>query len=102
MRRRIAGLALVCLLVFAATAWAEVDEARRKDMDLRMAVYAAQIDSVDQGAGRIAAALTGRLAAAGGQTVWYQHRPAQPVSLRPRPVRRGERRVRPAKETSDL
>jgi len=41
----------------AATAWAEVDEAKRKDMDLRMAVYAAQIDSVDQGAGRIAAAL---------------------------------------------
>ena len=47
----------------AATAWADVDEEKRKEMDLRMAVYAAQIDRVDQGIGRIVDALkrTGRL-----------------------------------------
>ena len=47
----------------AATPWKDVDEARRKNMALRMAVYAAQIDAVDQGVGRIVAALqkAGRL-----------------------------------------
>ena len=47
----------------AATAWAKVDPARRKRMALRMAVYAAQIDRMDQGIGRVVEALrkTGRL-----------------------------------------
>ena len=41
----------------AATPWEDVDDAKKKDMALRMAVYAAQIDCVDQGVGRIVAAL---------------------------------------------
>ncbi|PJB67615.1 MAG: arylsulfatase [Armatimonadetes bacterium CG_4_9_14_3_um_filter_66_14] len=40
-----------------ATAWDEVDAAKKDNMDLRMAVYAAQIDRMDQGLGRIVAAL---------------------------------------------
>jgi arylsulfatase A-like enzyme len=38
-------------------AWNSLDEARQRDMDLRMAVYAAQIDRMDQNIGRIVAAL---------------------------------------------
>jgi arylsulfatase len=47
----------------AATAWDQLDAEKKKEMDLRMAVYAAQIDVMDQGIGRIVAALekTGRL-----------------------------------------
>ena len=41
----------------AATAWEKVDADRKVDMDLRMAVYAAQIDRMDQGIGRIVGAL---------------------------------------------
>jgi arylsulfatase A-like enzyme len=46
-----------------ATAWDALDAQRRDEMDVRMAVYAAQIDRMDQGIGRIVAALqeTGRL-----------------------------------------
>ena len=45
------------------TPWKDVPEDRRKNMDWRMAIYAAQIDGVDQGIGRIVAALkkAGRL-----------------------------------------
>jgi len=48
----------------AATAWDEVPREQRENMDWRMAVYAAQIDRMDQGIGRIVTALqqTGRLA----------------------------------------
>jgi arylsulfatase A-like enzyme len=47
----------------AATAWEEVDEEKKQEMDLRMSVYAAQIDRVDQGVGRIVETLNklGRL-----------------------------------------
>ncbi len=47
----------------AAPAWEKMDEAKRDRMDLKMAIYAAQVDCVDQGVGRIIAALkeTGRL-----------------------------------------
>jgi arylsulfatase len=38
-------------------AWDSLDEERQRDMDLRMAVYAAQIDRMDQNIGRIVAAL---------------------------------------------
>lgn len=43
--------------------WDKLDDAKKKEMDLRMAVYAAQIDRMDQGIGRIVKALekTGRL-----------------------------------------
>ena len=43
--------------------WDELDDERKDDMDLRMAVYAGQIDCMDQGVGRIVAALkhTGQL-----------------------------------------
>ncbi|HUT25208.1 MAG TPA: arylsulfatase, partial [Sumerlaeia bacterium] len=46
-----------------ATSWDEVDEEKRQDMDWRMAVYAAMIDIMDQGVGRIVSTLktTGRL-----------------------------------------
>ena len=40
-----------------ATPWEEVPEEKRVEMDSRMAVYAAQIDRVDQGIGRILAEL---------------------------------------------
>jgi len=45
------------------TPWKDVPEDRKRNMDWRMAVYAAQIDGVDQGIGRIVAALkkAGRL-----------------------------------------
>jgi arylsulfatase len=36
-----------------AKAWAEVPETERKEWDLRMAVYAAMIDCMDQGIGRV-------------------------------------------------
>lgn len=36
-----------------AKAWAEVPEAERSEWDLRMAVYAAMIDCLDQGIGRV-------------------------------------------------
>ena len=44
-------------------AWKDVDDRRKEEMALRMAIYAAQIDRVDQGVGRIVAALerTGKL-----------------------------------------
>ena len=47
----------------AAQAWKNVPAERKANMALRMAVYAAQIDRVDQGIGRITAALkrTGQL-----------------------------------------
>ena len=47
----------------AATAWAQVPEEKRREMDWRMAVYAAQIDRMDQGVGRIVSSLeqTGQL-----------------------------------------
>ena len=47
----------------AAMAWKDVPAERKADMALRMAIYAAQIDRVDQGIGRITAALkrTGQL-----------------------------------------
>ena len=47
----------------AAPAWDEVDPKRQDVLDHKMAIYAAQIDCVDQGVGRIVAALetTGRL-----------------------------------------
>ena len=38
-------------------AWDSLDDDRKRDMDLRMAVYAAQIDRMDQNVGRILAAL---------------------------------------------
>ena len=43
--------------------WDGVNEVKKNEMDLRMAIYAAQIDSMDQGIGRIVKALekTGRL-----------------------------------------
>jgi arylsulfatase len=43
--------------------WDEVNEVKKNEMDLRMAIYAAQIDCMDQGIGRIVKALekTGRL-----------------------------------------
>ena len=41
----------------AAMPWEKVDEDKKKNMDHRMAVYAAQIDTVDQGVGRVVAAL---------------------------------------------
>jgi len=46
-----------------ATAWSNVPEDRRAEMALRMAIYAAQIDAMDQGVGRIVTALreTGQL-----------------------------------------
>ncbi len=48
----------------AAKPWGEVDAKHKDLMDLKMAIYAAQIDTVDQGIGRIVEALkeTGRLA----------------------------------------
>ena len=47
----------------AAPAWEDVPAERKADMALRMAIYAAQIDRVDQGIGRITASLkrTGQL-----------------------------------------
>ncbi len=36
-----------------ANAWADVDESQRDEWDLRMAVHAAMIDSMDQGIGRV-------------------------------------------------
>ena len=47
----------------AAKAWKDVPADRKANMALRMAIYAAQIDRVDQGIGRITAALkrTGQL-----------------------------------------
>ena len=47
----------------AAMAWKDVPAERKADMALRMAIYAAQIDRVDQGIGRITQALrrTGQL-----------------------------------------
>ncbi|MHC4716452.1 MAG: arylsulfatase [Planctomycetota bacterium] len=36
-----------------APAWDELDEATKNRMDLKMAIYAAQIDRVDQGVGRL-------------------------------------------------
>jgi arylsulfatase len=38
-------------------AWAKVPEDKKDEFDLRMAVYAAQVDRMDQGIGRIVAAL---------------------------------------------
>jgi arylsulfatase len=48
----------------SAKAWKDLGEKRRDDMDLRMATYAAQIDCMDQGIGRIVSTLekTGQLA----------------------------------------
>ena len=48
----------------AAKPWDEVDDEKKRVMGLKMAIYAAQIDCVDQGIGRIVEALrkTGRLA----------------------------------------
>ncbi len=43
----------------ASTAWADVPEEKRREMDWRMAVYAAQIDRMDQGIGRIVDTLDG-------------------------------------------
>ncbi len=40
-----------------ATAWADVPEADRDEWDLRMAVHAAMIDCMDQGIGRVLAAV---------------------------------------------
>jgi arylsulfatase len=40
-----------------AQAWADVAEAERDDWDLRMAVHAAMIDCMDQGVGRVLAAV---------------------------------------------
>jgi arylsulfatase len=40
-----------------AKPWADVPEAERDEWDLRMAVYAAMIDCLDQGVGRVLAAL---------------------------------------------
>ena len=37
--------------------WESLDHGQKTEMDLRMAIYAAQIDSMDQGIGRILAAL---------------------------------------------
>ena len=37
--------------------WIELDEAEKKEFDRRMAVYAAQIDNMDQGIGRVIKAL---------------------------------------------
>ena len=37
--------------------WSQVAQARKEEMDLRMAIYAAQIDSMDQGIGRIVSAV---------------------------------------------
>ncbi|MEX2213802.1 MAG: arylsulfatase [Phycisphaeraceae bacterium] len=37
--------------------WKELDEATQKDLSLRMEIYAAQIDSIDQNVGRLLAAL---------------------------------------------
>jgi arylsulfatase len=47
----------------AAGDWQAMDEEKRREMDLRMAVYAAQVDRMDQGIGRILHALrdSGRL-----------------------------------------
>ena len=47
----------------AAAAWDKVPEERKRDMALRMAVYAAQVDRMDEGIGRIVEALrkAGRL-----------------------------------------
>ena len=47
----------------AAEPWSDVPAEKKEEMDRRMAVYAAQIDCVDQGIGRIVAALekAGRL-----------------------------------------
>ena len=39
------------------TPWAQVDKKRREWMDLKMAIYAAQIDCMDQGIGRILSTL---------------------------------------------
>jgi arylsulfatase len=46
----------------AAHAWEDVDDAKKDFMDHKMAIYAAQIDTVDQGVGRVIDALkkTGR------------------------------------------
>jgi arylsulfatase A-like enzyme len=46
-----------------APAWDKVPEAKKDELDLRMAIYAAQIDRMDQGIGRIVEALrkTGQL-----------------------------------------
>ena len=40
-----------------APAWDDLSEEKKKDVDLKMAVYAAQIDRMDQGIGNILAAL---------------------------------------------
>ncbi len=40
-----------------ARAWDELDEAKKTELDLRMAIYAAQIDCMDQNIGRLVAAL---------------------------------------------
>lgn len=46
-----------------APAWDSLDDAKQREMDHKMAIYAAQVDSMDQGIGRIVDALrkTGRL-----------------------------------------
>jgi len=40
-----------------APPWEELDDAKRKEMDLKMAIYAAQIDRVDQNVGKVVAKL---------------------------------------------
>src|SRR5262249_8255172 len=46
-----------------AAEWAKASEGKVEELDLRMAIYAAQVDRMDQGIGRIVAALrkTGQL-----------------------------------------
>jgi len=39
------------------TPWAEVDQKRKELMDMKMAIYAAQVDCMDQGIGRIVSTL---------------------------------------------
>ncbi len=40
-----------------AAVWDELDEKKKEEMDLKMAIYAAQVDSMDQGIGRVVSAL---------------------------------------------
>lgn len=40
-----------------APSWEELDDAKRKEMDIKMAIYAAQIDRVDQNIGKVVAKL---------------------------------------------
>lgn len=64
-----------------AKAWSELSESERDEWDLRMAVYAAMIDCMDQGIGKVLEALRGQGVADNTLVVFFSDNGASAESL---------------------